>query len=241
MTPLLEFEAVSFRHRRRGRRAAAVLQDVSFSLQAGEMGGVWSDRGGGKTTLAKLAAGALFADAGRVLFDGKDLRELAAGPRGNRDLRALIGFASRSGPELTQLTPEEWIASSLATSLSWRKATEHARQALERVGVRDVGGDEWSTLSDSEQMLVAIAHACVRGPRLLVVDDPVGGLGPLRRSEILGLLRSIADTGVTVLITAGDIAHLAGLDRIWSLDCGRLEGSPERPMASVVPLRGTGA
>jgi ABC-type multidrug transport system ATPase subunit len=240
VTPLLEFESVSFRHEDRGSRARPVLRQVSFIVQAGEFCGLFADRGGGKTTLARLAVGILAPDDGRVLLDGRALSELTK-QRDLGRLRSQIGYASRSGPQLTQLTPEEWIASSLATCLSWRDARGRARHALEAVGVGKVAGDAWMTLSDNEQRLVSIAHALVRDPKLVVVDDPVAGLSPMRRAEILELLRSVAASGVSVLMTAADIVELTGLDRIWSLDNGRLNGAPHRPMGTVVPLRGTGA
>jgi ABC-type multidrug transport system ATPase subunit len=239
VTPLLELRSVSFRHWR-GHRATAVLQDVSLELEVGEFGGVWADRSGGKTTLARLAAGVLVPDTGQVLLDGRDL-SAPADSRRRVPVRADIGLATRTGPELEQITPEEWIASSLATSMSWHAALRRARLALNRLGVGEFARDRWQTLSDGERMLVAIAHATIRGPRLLVVDDPVAGLGPLSRAEILELLRSLTASGTAVLMTAADIVELAGLDRIWSLDDGHLNGSPPRPLGDVVPLRGTGA
>jgi ABC-type multidrug transport system ATPase subunit len=240
VNPLLEFEAVSFCHADRGSRGRSVLRDVSFTVEAGEFCGVFGDRSGGKTTLARLAVGALVPDEGRILVAGHDLAKLAGG-RDLRGLRAQIGFASRSGPQLTQLTAEEWIASSLATCMSWRDARARARRALDAVGVGKVAGETWLTLSDNEQMLVSIAHAMVRDPMLLVVDDPVAGLSPMRRAEIIELLRSFTVSGGSVLMTAADINELTGLSRIWSLDNGRLNGMPDRPSGTVIPLRGAGA
>jgi ABC-type sugar transport system ATPase subunit len=88
-------------------------------------------------------------------------------------------------------------------------------------------------------MLVSIAEAIVRGPRVLIVDDPLAGAGAIERDEIMGLLQSIAATGVAVLMTAAELLDLRGLDRIWSLRDGRLQGSAERPSGTVVPLRPT--
>jgi ABC-type multidrug transport system ATPase subunit len=238
MPALLELDAVSVRHWR-GSRPIPVLQDVALVLGAGEFGGVWGDRGAGKTTLAKVAAGIIEPDAGRVLFDGVQLTEDARRAR-NGALHGQIGLATHRGPGFEDLAAEAWIASTVLTGLSWRAAIKRARVALDRVGAADVGGEPWENLSDGERMLVAIAQAIVRGPRLLVVDDPVAGLGVQRRAEIMELLHAIAADGVTVLMTAAELVDLQGLDQIWSLDDGRVDGPPSRPLATVVPLRRAG-
>jgi ABC-type multidrug transport system ATPase subunit len=232
MTPLLRIEAVSLSYWR-GARRFEVLRDVSLDLEAGEFGGVWADRSSGKTTLAKLAAGLLAPHEGRVMFDGHDL----ALPDRSGRLHSRIGLATRRGPGLEQMAVEKWIASTMLNSFSWNAAITRTRHALDRVGAAETATEPWEDLSDAERGLVAIAHAIVRGPQLLVADDPVAGLGGARRGKIISLLRSFAAEGVTVLMTAAELTELSGADRIWSLDAGRLDGPPPRPMATVVPLR----
>jgi ABC-type multidrug transport system ATPase subunit len=236
---LLQVDSVSVRYWR-GRHVTQVLEDVSLEAAPGELCGIWGDRSAGKTTLARVLAGVQAVDRGRVVFDGTVLAD-AAGLAGGAVPRAEIGFASRVGPRLEDLAVEEWIASRLVNSHRWRRAIECARVALAQVGVADVGGELWPNLSNSEQMLVAIAQAIVRRPRLLVVDDPVAGLGVEGRVNVMGLLRAIADQGVAVVITAADVAELRGADRIWALEDGRLSGPPAPVLGTVVPLRPTGA
>ncbi|HMJ36268.1 MAG TPA: ATP-binding cassette domain-containing protein [Baekduia sp.] len=232
MTALLKLEAVSVSYWR-GRRRVQVLRDVSFELDAGEFGGVWADRSAGKTTLAKIAAGVLAPDEGRVTFDGHDSRQ----PDRRGMVHGQIGFATRRGPELESMAVEAWIASTMLNSFSWRAAIERTQLALDRVGAAEAAAEPWSELSDGERGLVAIAQAIVRGPKLVVVDDPVAGLGGARRSKIISLLRSIAAEGVAVLMTAAELTELQGADRIWSLEAGRLDGPPARSMGTVVPFR----
>lgn len=238
MTALLTVESVSVRYWR-GSRPIQVLRDVSLDLEAGEFGAIWGDRGAGKSTLAKVVAGVLAPDEGSLTFGGHRLTDEARQEHRGA-LHAQIGLATRYGPEIEELPVEAWIASTMLNSCSWRAALQRSHLALERVGAADVGAESWENLSDGERMLVAIAQAIVRGPRMLVVDDPVAGLGPRQRAEIIELLHSIARVGVAVLMTAADLAELQGADRIWSLADGRLEGPPTRPMATVVPLRSNG-
>jgi ABC-type cobalamin/Fe3+-siderophores transport system ATPase subunit len=238
MTPLLTLDSVSLRYWR-GRRPVQVLKDVSLELQAGEFGGIWGDRSAGKTTIAKIAAGVLSPDDGRVTFDGHRLSNATRQEHGGA-LHAQIGLATRRGPEMDGLPGEAWIASTMLNSHPWRAALRRAHVALERVGAADLGAESWENLADGERMLVAIAQAIVRGPKLLVVDDPVAGLGASRRAEIMDVLHAIVGTGVAVLMTAADLVELQGADRIWSLADMRLDGPPARPLGTVVPLRSTG-
>ena len=235
-SPVLTLYRVSLRHRR-GRRVVHVLDDVTLELLPGELAGVWGRRGCGKSTLALVAAGVLVPDEGTVLLDGRPLRE--DDRRGV--LHAQIGLATRRGPEIDDMPVEDWIASALLTSHSYREALRLAHVALDRAGVSDLGDEPWEALSDGERMLVAIAQAIVRGPRVLVVDDPVAGVAGTERDDVMGLLQSIAATGVAVLMTAAELAELRGLDRIWKLRDGRLEGPSVRAGGTVVSLRPTAA
>jgi len=236
--PLLSVESVGVRYWR-GRRMLHALTDVSLDLEAGEFGGVWGDRSSGKTTLAKVVAGVVPADGGVVALDGEPLGG-ACRREHQGVLHPQIGLATRRGPEIEELPVETWIASTIINRCSWREASRRAHLALERVGVADIANERWESLSDGERMLVAIAQAIVRGPRLLVVDDPVAGLSTRQRGEIMELLHSIAALGVAVLVTAAELSELQGADRIWSLADGRLDGPPARALAPVLPLRGAG-
>lgn len=238
MAPVLVLERVSLCFRR-GRKSTMVLHDISMALEPGELAGVWGRRSSGKSTLAHVAAGIIAPDRGAVLLDGEPLVRHGRAARGGV-LHAQVGLATRRGPELDEMPVEDWIASALLLSHGYRDALELAHQALERVGVAEVGGEPWGDLSDGERMLVSLAQAIVRGPRVLIVDDPVAGLGAGERGEVMQLLTSIAASGVAVLVTAAELVELRGLDRIWSLREGVLEGPSVRAGGTVVPLRADG-
>lgn len=229
---LLALDDVSVSYRR-GRRSLTVLDRVSMEVMTGELAGIWGRRGAGKSTLALIAAGVLEPDSGVVLLDGVPLA--ADDRRGAR--RAQIGLATRRGPDIEDLSVEDWIASALLTSHRYRDALALAHVALDRAGAGALAGVRWEELSDGERMLAAIAHGIVRGPRVLVVDDPLAGVGAEERDELMTLLRSIATAGVAVLMTAAELMELGGVDRIWSLRDGHLDGPTVRPGGTVVDLR----
>jgi ABC-type multidrug transport system ATPase subunit len=223
----------------RGDSGVQVLDGVSLDLHAGELGGVHADRNAGKTTLARVAVGAILPDSGTVRFAGSVLDERARTARGGA-LHSDVALATRTGPRIADISVRDWIATTLLMTCGWREARGRASRALMDVGASDAARHPWSQVSDSERALASIAHGLARRPRLLVVDDPIAGLGAVRRAEVMQLLRQITDTGTAVLITAAELSDFKGIDRIWSLSGGRLNGAPPRPQANVVELRRTG-
>jgi ABC-type branched-subunit amino acid transport system ATPase component len=226
VTPLLSVEDVHVRLWR-GSRSLQVLDGVSLQLEAGSLGGVWADRSAGKTTLSRLLDGEEVVDGAHL-----DARLV---------IHPAIGLARRLGPAMPELPIGTWIAQSMIASCRWPEAVRQAAVALDRVGAGHLGAERWSRLADSERTLVAIAYAIARGPRLLVVDDLVAGLGPWRREVVLSLLHDIAANGVAVLMTSAEVGDFKGAQRIWSLEAGRLIESAPRPGADVLPLRPTGS
>ncbi len=221
MTPLLQLDAVrkSFW---RGPREVRVLKDVSLDVHAGEMVGVYGQRGSGKTTLLRIAAGFEAPDAGAVAFAGARLER-----RSRRQLARLhreqIGWVERAGPQSDDLPIRVYVALPLYRSHGPLEAQRRAVAALERLGVVDAADERWSQLSDTERILVAIAQALVRAPRLLLVDDPTAGLSIIDRERIVGLLRAAAeDGGLAILMAVPDMPAMLHAHEVRSLSRGRL-------------------
>jgi ABC-type lipoprotein export system ATPase subunit len=229
----------------RGSHETAVLKDISLSVHSGECVAVWGQRGSGKTTLLKVAAGLEASESGVVSFKGQDLgRTSRAGLV--RLLREEIGWARRSGPESDELEMLDYVALPLLKRQTLRRARRCSAQALARVGVAGCSKARWEDLTDGERTLVSIAHAMVRQPSLLVVDDPTANLDVLQREEVMGLLRRTAEQDwLGVLITVPDMPSMVHAHRIGSLSDGRLlvpSGvSPERDNVVDFPVRGRAA
>lgn len=225
----------------RGPHETVVLKDISLSVYGGECVAVWGQRGSGKTTLLKVAAGLESPERGVVRFKGDDLARMSKAEM-VRLLREEIGWARRSGPESDELEMLDYVALPLLKRNTLRRARRRSAQALARVGVADCSGGRWDDLTDSERTLVSIAHAMVRKPSLLVVDDPTANLDVLQREEVMGLLRSAAEQEwLAVLITVPDMPSMVHAHRIGSLSDGRLlvpsGASPERDNVVELPLR----
>lgn len=239
MEPLLRLRSVSRSHWR-GPRELAVLRDVSLDVRAGELVAIYGQRGAGKTTLLRLAGGFERPDAGTVTFAGRDLarcsrRELA------RLLREQIGWVERAGPQSEELPVLLHVALPLYRSCGPAAARRRAMHALTRVGADDAAEQPWRDLSDTARTLVAFAQALVREPRLLLVDDPTGGLGILDRERVAGLLRAAAeDAGLAVLAAVPDMPALLHAHEVRMLSRGRLVAPPETGGTVVAfPVPGT--
>lgn len=228
---LLTIEGVTKRYKR-GRLERVAVRNVSLAVEAGELVAVWGVRGSGRSSLLRIAAGVEMPDEGRVSFDGRDLAKSR-----NRVLGRGIGYCRAPMPKDGGLALEYVAAGLLAQKVSPRQARHRAEDMLCRVGAERCGRLECYELDGAECVRVAIAAALIVGPKLLVLDEPTNGVDLLERDPILALLRSIANEGVAVLISAGDAQGLAGVDRALSIDSGELRGDTRPTDARVVPLR----
>jgi ABC-type lipoprotein export system ATPase subunit len=216
-----------------GRIERLALNDVSLEIEVGEMVAVWGLRRSGRTTLMRVAAGMDRPDEGSVFFGGQDLAR-----HRDRILGSEIGYAqlrfslAEGGSVLDQVA-----GGLLAKRISLPVARGRAKEALADVGAELCAEFCPRDLNAGETVRVALARALVTSPRLLVVDEPTNGVDLPDRDPILTLLRRIADGGVSVLMTTGDGATLAGVDRVFMIDCGELRGGVSQPPASVSPIR----
>lgn len=206
----------------RGPHETVVLRRVTLSVHAGECVAVWGQRGSGKTTLLKVAAGLEAPEDGVVSFREEDLGRMSRAEL-VRLLREEIGWARRSGPESDELEMLDYVALPLLKRQTLRRARRLSAAALARVGVAGCSKGRWEDLTDGERTLVSIAHAMVRQPSLLVVDDPTANLDVRQREEVMGLLRTTAEQdGLALLITVPDMPSMVHAHRIGSLSDGRL-------------------
>ncbi len=207
-----------------GRRSRAVLEDVSFEVDADDFVGIWGMRRSGKSTLLRLAAGLELPDEGRILFDGQDLTELSGDGRVELLRAGGIGFVSSDWRPSVSQTATEYVAMSLlADSLSLREARREARQQLERMGALNCAHILTDRLSLGEALRVSLAHALVSEPRLLLVDEPAVLPSPSERQELYGLLTSLGRSStLAVLIASEDVAILRRARRMMTIGGGTL-------------------
>ncbi len=229
---LLELRGVHKRYEDEGG-ARTVLRDVSLWVDPGELAVVWGLRRSGRSTLLRVAAGIEPPDAGVVRFDGSDLAT-----SGERLLGAGIGYCQKTLRFADGHTAlDHAMVGLLSRWVPPAKARPRALGALERAGASHCAHMTRRELSSAEAVRVALARTLALGPRLVVIDEPVKGVELSERDPILGLLRSLADEGLTVLASTGESTGLSQADRGLVLGDGELRGAPAVVLAQVLPLR----
>jgi putative ABC transport system ATP-binding protein len=218
---LLSFHGVTKRYAR-GYRELVTLDDIWLDVRRGDFVAIWGGSRSGKTTLLRVAAGIEAPDAGAVLYEGRELGALSRRHRA-RLLLDEIGCVWQTGRITRGLSVLDHVALPRFKGRTHAQARGDAHDVLERVGVPQAASARWHELSDGERTRVALAHALIRRPKLLLADEPTANLNMIEREQVLAVLRSIADdAGVAIVMTAPDAPTLLQSDRMMSLDGGRL-------------------
>ncbi len=220
--PLLELNSL-FKSYREGGRDHVILAGAEATLDRGDFVAVLGPSGSGKSTLLNLISGIDAPDSGSVKIDGVRISEVSERER-TLFRRRYIGFVFQFFNLLPTLTVEENLL--LPLELNGRLDEDGRKGALillEKVGL---GGREDTfpdRLSGGEQQRVAIARALVHEPMLVLADEPTGNLDTRTGSNVLGLLRELAeDRGVTLLVVSHSADVAAAADRALRLRDGRL-------------------
>jgi putative ABC transport system ATP-binding protein len=160
--------------------------------------------GSGKTTLLSCLGGILRPTAGQIILDGTDIAGL-----NDKDLltyrRRSVGFVFQAFNLIPSLSALDNVAMPLRlTGTSARAARDRAKLLLERVSRDDRTGHRPSQLSGGQQQRVAIARGLASGAPLLLADEPTANLDYVQAEGIIGLLRDIASSGHTVVVSTHD-------------------------------------
>ena len=221
----------------RGRDRVSVLEGVSLSVAAGEIVAVVGTRDQGKTTLLRVASGSLPADRGSVRLCDVELTGLSDGQLA-RVLRTEIGWAARTGPGL-RVQVRDYVELPLATGrwLGWRERRRRVEKVLAQLDVAGAAELRWGELSDWQRALVELAQAVVGGPRVMLVDDVIDGLGLGKKQAAMEIVRDFAnDVGCGVLLAVSDHAAALPADRVWQLSGGQLKLMADLTDPDVIPL-----
>jgi ATP-binding cassette subfamily B protein len=197
-----------------------VLEDVSFVVEPGRTVAIVGATASGKSTLTNLMTRLVDPDAGRILLDGTDLRDLAAGELA-RSVSAVAQSAFlfddtvRSNVALGADLPDDAIWAAL------RDAQADGFVAALPRGLDTRLGERGTSLSGGQRQRISLARALVRRPRLLVLDDATSAVDPEVEARILAALRT-GTGGATLVVVAYRKATIALADEVVHLEGGRI-------------------
>ena len=202
--------------------------DLDFIIPDGELHAVIGPNGAGKTTLIAQLSGQLTPDSGHIQFAGNDITALPV------HARSLLGLARSF--QITSLFPDLTVLDNVALAVQahaghsfrfWRNARSEAelrdpaRAALERVGLGTRANFPASALSHGEHRLLELAMALASTPRMLLLDEPMAGLGPEESARMVTMLRDLKKR-LTILLVEHDMEAVFALaDRITVMVYGR--------------------
>ena len=202
-------------------RLLTILDDVSFTVQAGETVAIIGASGSGKSTLLGLLAGLDLPSSGDVQVDGQSL--FARDEEQRARWRAEeVGFVFQSFQLLPAMTALENVMLPLELAAHPR-ARQTAEALLARVGLAERAGHYPRTLSGGEQQRVALARAFAVSPRLLFADEPTGSLDHATGERVIDLLFEMnRDFGATLILVTHDPRLAARCGRRLEITRGRL-------------------
>lgn len=195
------------------------LDDVSLTIDKGEIVSIVGASGSGKSTLLHVMGGVDTPNSGNVIVDGRDITTLS-----DEEMsvfrRRKIGFVFQSYHLIPVLTVEENI--NMPILLDHRKPDrEYIDHVIEMLGIKDRKKHLPSQLSGGQQQRVAIARALVMKPDILCFDEPTSALDPELTGEVLKVIRNLAENNTTMIIVTHEMAFARDVaDQVIFMDDG---------------------
>ena len=204
---------------RSGYGAVEILRGVSLDIHAGEIVAVLGSNGAGKSTFNNTVCGLLKALGGSVHFDGTDITRAGTAN--------IVAAGLIQVPEGRRVFPNLTVLENIELG-SYRRGRAHRARNLERVfgifpRLKDRVAQLAGTLSGGEQQMLAIGRGMMAMPRLMLLDEPTLGLSPLMAQHIFGLVQTMVQGGLTLLLAEQDVRKaLQASNHAYVLENGRV-------------------
>lgn len=213
------------------------LNAVSLGIEAGQLIGLIGPNGSGKTTLLNVISGYYSANSGEVRYDGAPILGLSP----HRLARIGIGRSFQVTKVFRRLSVlENMLVSGLA---DWSETREHARERaltiLEDFKLTHLAHEPAANLSGGQAKLLEFARIMMLNPKLILLDEPFGGVHPELKSFMYDKIRAWNSAGVTVILVSHDMGSIFGLcRRVVTLSYGNIicDGTPDETRASKAVL-----
>lgn len=206
-----------------GHTKVVALEDVTFSVKAGEVLLIMGPSGSGKTTLLSLLGTLLKPTSGSIVVNDREINRLSQQQLPKWRLKE-IGFIFQHFNLLSALTAQQNVmVPLLANGWPIAKAAERARELLETLHLANRAGNVPANLSGGEQQRVAIARALANNPNIILADEPTANLDAKTGKEIVELLASLAKQERKALVIVSHDPRIQEVaDRLLVLNDGKL-------------------
>src|SRR3954454_16433857 len=208
----------------RGRRVA---DDVSITVQQGQVVGLLGPNGAGKTTSFYMIVGLISPDSGRVCLGPTDITDLPMYLRARRG----ISYLPQEPSIFRKLTVEQNLLAILETlPLRRRERTERMNVLIDQLGLQRVRHNKGYALSGGERRRVEIARSHVTNPSFLLLDEPFSGIDPIQVLELQRIISDLKRSGIGILVTDHNVREtLAVTDRAYIINNGKIfrAGTPD--------------
>ena len=206
--PVIE---VSGLHKEYGPKVA--VDEVSFTVEAGEIFGILGPNGAGKTTTVECVTGLRQPERGQISVLGLDPQ------RDHAELREMVGVQLQESGLPDKLRVNE----ALELYASFYRDPADAEELIGRLGLADRRNTAYAKLSGGQKQRLSVALALIGTPKVAVLDELTTGLDPAARREVWGLISEVRATGVTVLLVTHFMEEAERLcDRVAVIDQGRV-------------------
>ena len=212
----------------------SVLKDISFSVEKGDVISIIGPSGSGKSTLLRCVNFLEVPSGGEILFHGKavDDKELKL-----TDYRARVGMVFQSFNLFDNMTVLKncTAGQKIVLKLSDHEAKKIALENLSKVGMSAYVNARPKQLSGGQKQRVAIARALCMNPEVILFDEPTSALDPEMVDEVLAVMKSLAESGITMIIVTHEMAFARDVsNKVIFMDGGVIEeqGSPSEIFTS---------
>lgn len=214
-----------------------VLKGVDLSVDKGDVIAIIGQSGGGKTTLLRCINFLETADSGEMEFDGEHFRLNRISKKDVQRIRRKTAFVFQSYNLFRNKTALQnvMLGLTVARKMPRAQAEQIARAALERVGLADKADSYPNALSGGQQQRVAIARALATNPEIIYFDEPTSALDPELTGEVLAVMRSLAEDGMTMLVVTHELGFARNVStRVIFMENGSIveSGSSEEFFAN---------